>query len=156
MTVEVKVTKDRVAEVLRMVAALDRHAVYVGFPGDTQARSDGGINNPTLAYIHEHGAPAANIPARPFLEPGVANAEDDILRAFEAGVQRALSGDNSALANSLNLAGVIAVRAVQDKITTGPFAPLAPRTVRRKGSSKPLIDTGQLRQAVTFVVREES
>ena len=71
-------------------------------------------------------------------------------------MQRALSGDNSALANSLNLAGVIAVRAVQDKITTGPFAPLQPRTVRRKGSSKPLMTPGQLRQAVTFVVREES
>lgn len=151
----VVITLDRVDEVFRMVAALDRHAVYVGFPGGTQARSGGPINNPTLAYIHEHGAPASNIPARPFLEAGVANAEEDILKAFERGLQSAMAGNNAGLINSLHLAGTIAVRAVQDKITTGPFAPLRPRTVARKKSSRPLIDTGALRQAVSYVVRED-
>ena len=154
MQSKVQITHDRVEEVFRAVARLDSHAVYIGFPGETQSRSKGPLNNPTLAYIHEHGAPAANIPARPFLEPGVENARDDILRAFEAGVRRALGGDNAALTNMLDLAGVIGVRAVQDKITTGPFAPLAPRTIARKKSSRPLIDTGQLRQSVSYVVRE--
>ena len=148
-----EITHDRVDEVFRAVARLDSHAVYIGFPGETQSRSEGGINNPTLAYIHEHGAPGANIPARPFLEPGVENARDDILRAFEAAVRRALGGDRTALTNMLDLAGVIGVRAVQDKIMAGPFAPLQPRTIARKKSSRPLIDTGQLRQAVTYVVR---
>ena len=151
----VVITLDRVDEVFRMVAALDKHAVYVGFPGDTQARGGGPLNNPTLAYIHEHGAPAANIPARPFLEAGIANAEDNILKAFEAGLQAAMAGNNAGLVNSLHRAGVIAVSAVQDKITTGPFVPLQPKTVKRKGSSRPLIDTGQLRQAVSYVVRED-
>lgn len=151
---QLKVTQDRVDEVLRMVASIDRYAIFVGFPGETQSRSEGGINNPTLAYIHEHGAPAANIPARPFLEPGIANAEGEILKAFEDGVRGALKGSPSALQNSLHMAGIIAVRAVQDKITAGPFAPLQPRTVARKKSSRPLIDTGQLRQAVSYVVRE--
>ena len=68
-------------------------------------------------------------------------------------VRRALGGDSTALTNMLDLAGVIGVRAVQDKIMTGPFAPLQPRTIARKKSSRPLIDTGQLRQAVSYVVR---
>ena len=81
-------------------------------------------------------------------------AEDDILAAFTDGVRGALQGSPSALTNSLHMAGVIAVRAVQDKIVAGPFAPLQPRTVARKKSSRPLIDTGQLRQSVSYVVRE--
>jgi hypothetical protein len=68
--------------------------------------------------------------------------------------------------------------AVRTKITDGPFAPLADSTLRararrgRKGAvaelksraqgnapnnanAKPLIDTGQLRKSITYVVRKK-
>lgn len=41
-----------------------------------------------------------------------------------------------------------AVGDVQTKITEGPFVPNHPETIRRKRSSRPLIDTGQLRQSI--------
>ena len=42
---------------------------------------------------------------------------------------------------------------MQNEIITGDFVPNAPSTIRRKGSSKPLIDTGRMRQAVNYVIK---
>ena len=148
----VKVTKDRVAEVMAQIRRVDDNQVLVGFPGETSARGEA-INNPTLAYILDRGSPAANIPARPFLTPGVQAAEAKIGKAFEVAVRKALDGDNGAIRRGLNQAGTVAVGSVQQKMTTGPFAPLKPATIRRKGSSRPLIDTGALRAAVSYVIR---
>lgn len=41
---------------------------------------------------------------------------------------------------------------VQDQITNGEFEPNAPMTVQRKGSDHPLIDTGQLRRGISYVI----
>lgn len=38
----------------------------------------------------------------------------------------------------------------QDYLETGPFTPLAPSTVQRKGHSTPLIETGQMRASLTY------
>ena len=50
---------------------------------------------------------------------------------------------------------MIARNAVVRKINKGPFTPNAPATVKRKGSSQPLIDTGNLRKSITFVIRDD-
>jgi hypothetical protein len=57
-----------------------------------------------------------------------------------------------------NKAGLIAESSVRKKINEGPFEPLAPKTLqerKRRGRTgeKPLIDTGQLRNSVTYVIR---
>lgn len=45
---------------------------------------------------------------------------------------------------------------IKKKIRTGPFKPNAPSTIRRKGSSRPLIDTGHLRQSVRYKIVRRS
>lgn len=147
------VTKDRTAEVARLLRTLGENQVLVGVPQSTAGRQDGGINNPSLAYLHDRGSPANNIPARPFLEPGVEAAAEGIAQVLARAASSALAGQQNAALRGLNQAGLIAQASIQRKIVDGPFVPLKPETVRRKGSSRPLIDTGQLRQAVTYVVR---
>ena len=49
--------------------------------------------------------------------------------------------------------GVFQKDLMQNEIITGDFAPNAPSTIRRKGSSKPLIDTGRMRQSVDYVIK---
>lgn len=117
------------------------------------------IDNATLGYIHEHGAPSVNIPARPFLVPGVQQARDQITKVLSQGVEAVTNGNRQAAMNSLDKAGLIAQNAVRRKITEGPFVPLKPRTLaarraRGRTGEKPLIDTGQLRRSITYVVRE--
>lgn len=148
--------QDRVDEVIRAIHRMDQRRVLVGFPEGAHDRSNSEINNASLAYIHEHGSPAANIPARPFLTPGIEDAEDAVVAEFRQGAAQALTSNNpdAVLERTLNRVGLIAVGSVQKKIVTGPFVPLKPATIRRKGSSKPLIDTGQMRQAVSYVIRD--
>jgi hypothetical protein len=53
---------------------------------------------------------------------------------------------------SLNRIGIVAQGDVQMSIVSGNWVPNAPRTIARKKSSRPLIDTGAMRQAVTWIV----
>ena len=129
------------------------------------------MSNAVLGYIHETGAPEVNIPERPFLLPGVRDASKQVAALLKRGAQAAMAGDTARVDRALHAAGIAATNAVKRKITVGPFAPLAPSTIKRrqrrtKGSSyrrsassaadvKPLIDTGQLRQSITYVVRSK-
>jgi hypothetical protein len=132
---------------------MDEFAVVVGFLDSTNERSDSPMGNATLAYIHENGSPAANIPARPFLARGVDSVRDAIAAVLRDAARQSLAGDAGAVHRGLQRAGIVAAGGVQQYMASGTFAPLAPSTIRRKGSSRPLIDTGQLRQSVTYAVR---
>ena len=48
--------------------------------------------------------------------------------------------------------GVFQKGLVQAEIVDGDFEPNAPSTIKKKGSDKPLIDTGKMRQSVNFVI----
>jgi hypothetical protein len=158
MAVQIKVTvsEDHFEEAFTLAQMADEWETVIGFPGSTAARQNGDpINNPTLAAILEHGSPANNLPARPFLEPGLLSGKDRLAKIMEIGLTRTLSGDHTGISWALEAAGVEGVSLVQRKMVQGPFAPNAPSTIKRKKSKRPLIDTGQLRQAVSYVVREK-
>jgi hypothetical protein len=55
---------------------------------------------------------------------------------------------------SLQRLGIEAQGDVQMSIVSGGWAPNSPVTVKMKGSSRPLIDTGAMRQSVTYVVED--
>jgi phage gpG-like protein len=151
---------DNVSNVIDGIARLTSTRVMVGVPGDKTDRDDNSpITNADLAYIHEHGAPEVGIPARPFMYPGVEKAQDEITTKFEQVGHAALDGKPDAVDRGFNAAGLIAQRSIRAKITEGPFVPLKPSTIaarKRRGrtGTKPLIDTGQLRSAINYVIRK--
>lgn len=98
------------------------------------------------AYNH-FGVPERKIPARPWLDVGVASGNEEYLETVEEGVQRGLSSEQI-----LEQLGNLAVGHTQQFITDLKDPPNAPSTIRKKGSSNPLIDTGNLRQSVTYSV----
>lgn len=89
-----------------------------------------------------------NIPARPWLEPGVASGTDEILKTIQDGVEQ--GKDMDAI---LETVGVVAAGAVRVYMTELKTPPNAPSTIRKKGSANPLIDTGAMRQSVTHQVQ---
>lgn len=180
----VRVTKDKVEEVLKAVRTLTKNEVLVGIPGENAERQDAPgakpspVSNVQLGYIHEFGSPAQNIPARPFLIPGVQGAMSTLLpKLRKAGTQALDFKGASAVTEQLTAVGIAAASAVQLKITDGPFVPIKDATKRARlerkigyrnasdarkasmmvkwmaGDFSPLIDTGALRAAITFVVR---
>jgi hypothetical protein len=183
------VTKDSVARVVRSIAELVGKQVLVGFPEKTTEREDEAapMTNATLGYIHEHGSPAANIPARPFLVKGIEAETKTELFYLRKAADAALRGDMAKAEANLTDAGIIAEMGAKDALTNGDFEPLKPATIRARryargtasmrvserhyleligqGMSpadaqtaagiRPLINTGQLRNAITHVVRKK-
>jgi hypothetical protein len=129
------VTQDKVPEVLKALRELTASEVLVGIPSSTTERdSEGGgdITNAALGYIHEFGAPEANIPARPFLIPGVEKSLDRATQQLELAAKAALKGDTSKVEMRLEMAGIIAATGAKREISYGDFAPLKPSTVRNR------------------------
>ena len=161
----VTVTKDMVADVLRRVKELTKSEVLIGIPDANAERTgDDGktepITNAGIGYVMEFGSPAQNIPARPFLLPGVESMRDAAVERLKIAGGKALSGQKSDIEKELTKVGILGQNAVQAKITDGPFQPLAPRTLkareaRGRTGAKPLIDTGKLRESVSFVVHQK-
>lgn len=65
---------------------------------------------------------------------------------------RVIDGKQSA-GGMLDRIGNVMEGDIKRKIVAGPFAPNAPSTIRRKRSTRPLIDSGRMRQSVRYVVR---
>lgn len=156
----VKTTIDKLRGVQSALRLLSSRRVMVGIPSTTAGRKEGPITSAALGYIHENGAPEVGIPARPFLVPGVASVQDQTAAGLRRALDQALAGRPDAADRSLHAVGLRAQSAVKAKIKTGPFAPLSERTLaarRRRGvtRTKPLIDTAQMLNAVTYVIREE-
>lgn len=106
-----------------------------------------------IAAIHEYGAPRANIPARPFIGTTfrVRRAE---LVTVQARVASAILAGRLSAARAMEVLGMWLVGAIKETITKGDnFVPNATATIRKKGSARPLIDTGQMFNSIRFEVR---
>lgn len=156
----VKITKDNVASLLRNIRAMQQEEVLIGYPEDGAARkASDGISNAALAFIHNNGSTLNNIPARPYLVPGVERASEGVQKLLRKAAERALE-DPSEVRNGLERAGLYAVSQVKKVLVENDFQPLAPQTLRRRRKQgfegdKALIRTGQLLNAVTHVVRKK-
>lgn len=91
-----------------------------------------------------------NIPARPWLIPGVNFATQEILDVISDGVKSGLSQTKL-----MNQIGAIAAGSVQQYMTDLKDPPNAKSTIAKKGSDNPLIDTGALRASVTYKVTSD-
>jgi hypothetical protein len=131
--ITIRKTVDNVATLLARVATLVESEVLVGVPADKAPRSGGQINNATLAYIHNFGSPARNIPARPFLTQGVRKVRAQVLAELRKGAADVLTGGGNVDA-TLNRIGMLARNAVVQEITDPEpaFVPLKPATIRAR------------------------
>ena len=137
--------------------AISRSDVLVGIPQARNSRKGEPVGNAGLLYIHTHGSPAHRIPARPVIEPAIAaDGNRQIIGQELANAAKAhLGGDPAKAETDLARAGIAGMNAAKGWFTDGrnQWPPNRPSTIRRKKSSRPLIDTGALRRNITYVVR---
>ncbi|AIO23994.1 hypothetical protein [Burkholderia cepacia] len=153
---------DRLDEVLKSIAGLVKQEVLVGVPDSTGGRKDDGepLSNAEIGYIQETGSPANNIPARPHLVPGVQDARPKFEPQLQKGVEAALDGDLEQVQRRLNMAGIAAQNSVRAKVNSNIAPELAESTLearRRRGVTREntLVDTGQYRNSITYVIRKK-
>lgn len=164
MNVSVR-TIDKRGDYDKLVAQAKRlHGSYtkVGYPEDAKklgaASKTGSGHAPYpdmeevafVASIHEFGAPGAGIPARPFLRPAFDENRDKIQRVQERALKMVLDS-RLTVRQGLGLIGEAGVALVKRQIRKVKEPPLQPATIARKGSSQPLIDTGQMLNSTTHV-----
>ena len=175
---------DNLGSLIKSLNELASKEVLVGIPDSKASRNneDGEpVNNAQLGYIHEYGSPANHIPARPFLGIGITNAKKAISAQLAKTAKDAIDGKSNRVENGLNRAGIIAQNSVKSVFSSGELQPLANSTLRSRVSRggtrgkaaskelrmraeygissneeiKPLVDTGQLRNSITYVVRKK-
>jgi hypothetical protein len=142
------------AEYLINLEKAKRGYVAVGLPSEEvggKVYSDG----QTVAQVgaqHEYGA---GVPRRSFLRTPFDIKKDDLDRAiakqFEDVFKRGKNADKA-----LGLIGTVAVNVVKGAFLTrgyGEWPDITEDTKDAKGSSQVLIDTGTLRNSITYVVR---
>lgn len=134
----------------RMLRELAEKQVRVGFQQGSETEEDG-TDMCDIAMWNELGTEHA--PSRPFLRMSVDENEGkikDFLKSKKADLIRGASAEQV-----LKEIGIFQKDLIQEKITNGSFVPNAQATIDKKGSSKPLIDTGRMRQSVNYVIKEK-
>lgn len=137
-------------EIDRITKALVKSGrVRVGFPRSTGSYDDG-TKVVDVAIWNEFGT--ENIPPRPFMRNSIAAHKGEYKDLGRQLAKEVIKGRKT-VKQGLEELGLLAASDIQDEITNLREPPLAQVTIDRKGSSKPLIDTGKLRQSVTYEVK---
>ena len=98
-------------------------------------------------------------PARPIIEPAIEaeGNKEPIAHELALAAKAVLDGKPEEAKRHLELAGLTgqnAVKAWFDDPRNG-WAANAPATIKAKGSDHPLIDKGEMRNSITYVVKGE-
>lgn len=140
----------------KMLKELDSKEIRVGF--FETAKYPDGTPIAYVAAIQEFGY--GPIPPRPFMRPAELQNQNKWQRGVAAGVKAALNGAIT-IENALEQVGMVAAGDVRKAIRAVTAPPLAESTIRarqsrkktkKSASAKPLVDTGQMLQAVTSAV----
>lgn len=169
---DIKVGKDNFNTMVNSILKTTRKELLVGIPELSVDREEGGMSNAALAYIHEHGSPLQNIPARPFMDSGIDSVRKSINEQLFEVAKACMENDGDKIGVLFEKAGLVAVNGIRNYIANNnDFAPLAESTKRsrfnriksnkskslsRRSESmagyKPLIDTAQMLKSITYVV----
>lgn len=135
---------------LNELGNLRKMEVLVGFLQGENS-DDNGVDIAEIATANEYGT--AHIPPRPFMRMSISDINDRLPAFWKGELKRVMDGGTAE--NAMNRLGVMAKGVIQNKITTGGFAANAESTIAKKGSSKPLIETGRMRASVNYLVRKK-
>ena len=152
----INITKKDLPALNELKAALSeigKKRVLVGIPEASVSNPDKEITNAKKLYENTVGNPAKNVPPRPLLEPAIEYHIDKLTEKMKAAALKALEGKSS-YNNELELVGALGLQYVIgwfDHPANG-WEANSPMTIKAKGSSQPMIDTGAMKQSLTYVI----
>ena len=139
----------------RLIKDLERFKIEVGFnenSGKYAANEEGEeITVADVVAWNEFGSERS--PSRPFMRQTVEDYKGQITKHANKAVKAAIHGGGAE--EALNSIGAFTKGKMQLEIRNGDWVPNAPYTIAKKGSDKPLIDTGRMRQSIVYVIKEK-
>jgi hypothetical protein len=178
----INITNKGKISVYEDILSLFKKEILVGIPEEQSERKSDEMNNATLLAIHSKGSPLRGIPARPIIEPALeASGNKEKISADLKLISEAMINRDKALAERLmNLTGQDAVNIVLDWFTDprNNWPPDKEATVKAKikkaykdkkkvkqtikkylageeGINQTLVDTAQMKKAITYVIRDK-
>lgn len=145
MSVEVELIDHGFDNIIQQALKLDGKGVKVGIRRGKGSHD--GTDMLDIAVYNHFGT--ATIPARPFVSDCAEKNAGQIKEAQKRLVYRVYQGSLSA-DGALAQLGAWYVNVQKGHILHGGWTPNAPATIKRKGSNKPLVDTGQLVNTVDW------
>lgn len=152
--------KDNDMGLKRILSELKKFENYVVKAGILSGSGEvDGVSIVEYATWNENGVAGKKgnwkIPPRPFIKGWADSNKAQIKSTMERLYSQVADGQITA-SMALDKLGVFAKSGIQSYIRRGNFAPNAPSTIKKKGSSQPLIDSGAMRNAVNYEVEYES
>lgn len=124
--------------------------VKAGVVGEKAEEEHDGITNAELALIQEFGTPT--IPSRPWIGGAFERNKGKYQTMLAKGLEKVYS-NKLTVERLLGLMGVeLSSDIKRGVMSEDNLAPNAPSTIRKKGSSKPLIDSNRMVGSVTHEV----
>ena len=128
--------------------------VRVGILGADNSRDGEPFGNAEIGLVQEMGSTTKNIPPRSFIRMPLEKNAKQLASVFNTNIIRNAI-ENGDIDTALELLGIKAEAIIQEAFETqgfGQWAANAPSTASQKGSSSPLIDTGELRKSISSEV----
>ena len=140
---------ERLERTLSDIARLASNAkeVRVGFLAD--ATYPDGKPVALIAAIQNWGAPSRGIPPRPFFSDMIQKRQHE----WGPAIGNLLVKNGYDALRTLQLTGEAVAGQLRTSIVETNDPPLAPSTIRRKGFSKPLVDSGHMLNSVDYEVK---
>lgn len=166
-----KVSKDFTKQFNDAVKKFRKDTVLVGIPEVANGRKDEGetdtIGNAALLAIANFGSTLNNIPPWPIMAIGIKNAQEPIAEQFKEAAKKVLqslvrgTSGLGAMDTYYTRAGLIASNSIKKVINDQQDVPpdrpapstMAGRKARGFKGNKYWLVTGQMRNAITYVVR---
>lgn len=108
-------------------------------------------------YLQSHGSPAYKVPPRPIIEPAIEEYSDKIAEKYEKAILTFIEKGRKEGIDALKAIGLYSQGKVRGWFTNDKngWMPNSPITIAKKKSDRPLIDTGELRKSIVYVIRDK-
>lgn len=158
MSVSVRVKRlnpSALAKIIRRIKKVNGGELAVGIPVGSQgssAKYPDGTPLLLVAAVNNFGSPSRNIPARAFMSLSAGPMIEATAPIAEK-LAKLINSGKATAEQVLEKMGPFAVGAMQETIEGISDPPNAESTIKAKGSSNPLEDTGLLVQSITYSAR---
>lgn len=140
----------------KLLKDLQKKVIKVGLPqGAGEMKSKKGVSVVEYGAINEFGV---GVERRSFIKDTFEIKNNQLQTDMQKVFNNETNRGNFDADKIMNIIGATSQGYVDEAFETGGFgrwAPNAPITIKLKGSSEPLIDTGLLRQSITFIVEDD-
>ena len=141
----IKSSKDLESDMMKAVKAAKNKRVKIGFPAGSDTQDENGVSALYKAVVNNYGL---GVPKRPFMQ--IAFTKN--IAKYQKFLGQKISENPKDINTTLEKIGAMGKADVQRAIVDLQSPPNAQATINQKGSSNPLVDTGQMLHAVTWEV----